>query len=438
MSTAVVGGVDGVAAHHQDIGVLAQHSAEIAGALAAAGAHCHAALVDPDVLASAVLDPAGVARFEAALLAALDGPGGVSGLAAGFARRAVALRTAVAGYQAVDAARQRAIDGIRWFGGYLAGVTAPVGVPALLAGYAVLGRQVDWEQLVIGHPELVQVAAGAGPGLVSGLAGFPLVSDVPGAAHLVGMLYPDGGPVVTDIGPDDGDTAAPTGFGDLMAGLHRRNELVEEGEPDQIDVRRITGAGGTPAWVVDIPGTKEWGPPLRHTEASHDLGTNIHLMAGDPSTREAAVAEAMRRAGVGPADPVMLVGHSQGGMVAAAAARDGFGYNVTHVLTAGAPISGMDVSDRVQVLSLENRYDLVPHLDGAANPDRPNRTTVVFEARQASVGDNHDTGTAYLPAARALDVATDPSVQAWRDSAAPFLGGGTVQTQVYALSRSPR
>ena len=39
-------------------------------------ATCHTLLVDPDLLASAVLDPAGVARFDATLLEALDGPRG--------------------------------------------------------------------------------------------------------------------------------------------------------------------------------------------------------------------------------------------------------------------------------------------------------------------------------------------------------------------------
>ena len=104
---------------------------------------------------SAVIGASSVEQLDTNL-DALDGPGGVSGLAAGFAHRAVALRTAVAAYQAVDAATERAIDTVRWFGGYLAGLTAPMAAPALLAGYAVLrdqNRLQPWLQNVEANDE---------------------------------------------------------------------------------------------------------------------------------------------------------------------------------------------------------------------------------------------------------------------------------------------
>jgi pimeloyl-ACP methyl ester carboxylesterase len=145
-------------------------------------------------------------------------------------------------------------------------------------------------------------------------------------------------------------------------------------------------------------------------------------------------------------DPVMLVGHSQGGMVAAQAAADtgngNFGYNVTHVVTAGSPIARADVPSHVQVLAIENSRDLVPHLDARDNPDRPNWTTVTFDAQKGSVGANHGTGSAYLPAATALDQSTDPSVTAFRNSAGAFLSAGagtstSMQANVYQLTRVP-
>ena len=92
------------------------------------------------------------------------------------------------------------------------------------------------------------------------------------------------------------------------------------------------------------------------------------------------IAEALALAGASAGDPVMLVGHSQGGMVAAQAAADSasgaFAYNVIHVLTAGSPIGLADVPDDVQVLALENNNDVVPHLDSTDNPRSPNVTSV--------------------------------------------------------------
>ncbi|MFY1689114.1 hypothetical protein [Plantactinospora sp. WMMB782] len=48
---------------------------------------------------------------------------------------------------------------------------------------------------------------------------------------------------------------------------------------------------------------------------------------------------------------------------------------------------------------------------------------------------NHGTGSAYLPAAEALDRSTDPSVQAYRDSAGAFLNGESVESKVYDMHR---
>jgi alpha-beta hydrolase superfamily lysophospholipase len=193
---------------------------------------------------------------------------------------------------------------------------------------------------------------------------------------------------------------------------------------------------------VDIPGTKTWdGPGLN--PALDDFGTNVHGIAGDPTTREQAVADALRRAGAGPADPVMLVGHSQGGLIAAQAAHDGgtgaFPFHVTHVLTAGAPIGRVDIPPGVQVLALENSHDIVPHLDARANADQPNVTTVTFDRQNGSISADHDLGEAYAPAAVALDQGDNASVRAYLDSAAAFLSppdaGTTVQTNVYTYYR---
>jgi hypothetical protein len=213
-----------------------------------------------------------------------------------------------------------------------------------------------------------------------------------------------------------------------------------------VDVRKVVGQDGKAAYIVDIPGTKVWNAPWQHTNSANDLGTNLAGMAGDDSVLEKGVADAMRRAGVPAGAPVMLVGHSQGGIVAARAATDFVNsgtYNVTNVITAGSPIGRVPIPNSVHVLSLENNNDIVPHLDAAENPDRPNWTTAKFTDQSGTIGGNHDIGGEnpqkpqnYTLAARGLDTSTDPSIREFRGSMGAFVGGTSVVTQTYTVSRS--
>ena len=303
----------------------------------------------------------------------------------------------------------------------------------------------DPQRFLTDHPGIVDALVGGSPGLITGLTGLP-AGDVTTGAHLLGALYPDGHPRVTDKGVDiDPRVArAPTGFGDLMTSLDYRNANAHAGD-DEIDVRVITKPDGTRSYIVDIPGTKDWNAPGSINPNINDLGTNVHVLGGDVTARERAIADALHRAGASSTDPVMLIGHSQGGMVAAQAAADtssgAFHYNITHVVTAGSPIARADIPSHVQVLAIENSHDLIPHLDARDNPDRPNWTTVTFDHQTGTVGDNHSTTLSYLPAAQQLDHSTNASVTAFRSTAGAFLSPGssgvTVQTNVYQLSRTP-
>ncbi|MDT5034814.1 MAG: hypothetical protein QOC94_4985 [Actinoplanes sp.] len=450
----VSGGAGGTTATYADLRLLGRSGDDLAETLASISLQCHAMLTDPDLLACALLDPGGAAAFEKELLGALDGGAGLTTLAVGFAERSVALRVAAASYQAADEASAKLLDGVRWTAGFTLPLTAAAALPLLpvlaAAGTPVLAPYLtpgglDYQRLITDHPGIVDDVVGAGPGLLSLVPGLT-VSDVPGAAHLLGNLYPDGTAEVSDRGTDTSVTMKdpPRTFTDLVAGLDYRDAQSHPGEPDQIDVRVITHADGSKAYVVDIPGTKVWDLPGSHNDALNDLGTNVHVLGGDVTARENGISEALRRAGATATDPVLLVGHSQGGMVAAQAAQDSasgrFDYNVTHVLTAGSPVARYDIPDNVQMLCLENEHDIVPHLDAADNPDQPNRTTVTFDSQQGTIGDNHGTRSAYLPAATSLDHSTDPSVAAYRDSAGAFLTSDTgshVQSNIYDMTRTP-
>lgn len=246
---------------------------------------------------------------------------------------------------------------------------------------------------------------------------------------------PDGHAMIRDTGRDAGGAAArpPRGLADVIRDLDRRNH----GPHGAVDVRILTGADGRRRAIVDITGTKAFfsvaGPDVT------DLTTNARALIGRDTAYEEGVFAAMRAAGVGPHDEVMLVGHSQGGMVAVNAARDAAtrGFDVTHVVTAGSPI-GLTVGrlpNSIQVLALENRRDAVPHLDGRDNPDALNVTTVGFDPGPQSIGAEHGIGTSYLPGAERVDASDDPAIRAFLAGTAGFFTATSVETRTYAVSR---
>ncbi|GGN70859.1 hypothetical protein GCM10010112_37790 [Actinoplanes lobatus] len=446
----ITGGAGGVSADYADLAMLARSSDDLALTLGRASVDCHAVAADPDVLASAVLSPITAARFEAALVEALDGPGGLSGQAAGFGVRAVGLRAASASYEATDAAGAALIDAVRWSAGAMAPVTLPAGIAGLLLTDPGIVTDLiedpgSFQRIITDHPGIVDAVVGGAPGLLGVLTGGEVVTDVKGGADLIAGLYPDGTPRVTEIeGIDSRAQTVPRNLGDIFEGLDYQNRTVTEGQPDQIDVKQIVGPDGTKSFVVNLPGTKDWNLPTDgFNRELNDLGTNVHVLGGDVTARERAIAMALQQAGASSTDPVMLVGHSQGGMVAMQAAHDrgtaDFDFNVTHVVTAGSPVGRIEVPDDVQVLSLENKHDIVPHLDAADNPDRPNRTTVTFGDQHGTFEGNHGTTESYLPAGRNLDGSTHPSVVGFRNSASAFLpsGDAAVTSRVFELSREP-
>jgi hypothetical protein len=440
----VSGGLGGTEARLEDIEQLARYSEQTGTELAGIAAECHALLVHPDVVASAVLNPGGIASFERTLLAALDGREGLGALAVRIEARAAILLTVAGSYRATDEAEAAMIDSIRWVCGVGAGVALANPLFALTVGAFGAGIYeagdflgVDWQRLLTDHPGVVDNAVGMGPGLIFGLTRLT-AADVPAGARLLAMLYPDGTADVKDLGIDRSDPHArhaPAGFGDLVDELGYRNGQ------GQIDVRIVTQPDGSRAYIVDIPGTHDWHPmPLEKYDKLNDLGTNLHSMGGEDTAYEKGVVRALHLAGAQSTDAVMLIGHSQGGIVAAQTAADlsnSGEFKVTHVLTAGSPIGNVAVPGNVQVLSLENQHDIVPHLDATPNADQPNRTTVTFDLQNGSVGDNHGIEKAYLPAASALDTSTDPSVVAYRDGASMFFAqdDSQITTHAYQVTR---
>jgi hypothetical protein len=107
-------------------------------------------------------------------------------------------------------------------------------------------------------------------------------------------------------------------------------------------------------------------------------------------------------------------------------------------LTAGAPTAQVHgFPPGSHVLSLENRGDVVPLLDGHDNPDSRQQVTVQFDDHETSIAANHAVAH-YVHGAAAADVSTDPSVREQLASLRThgFLDSGAVATsQVLQITR---
>jgi PGAP1-like protein len=415
----VRGGSNGIEAHSDDLTALARLFGAAGRYTAEHSMVLHGYLADPDVLSAAVLDPIGAARFSAALIDALDGPGGFSWVSAQCGENDVKLRAAATAYLAVDRIRAQVepvLDGIYRFGPIL---------NSAFDGGPRHGRSADG--LLASDPQLIDV-------------GMALPWMVPGLTQVVAVC-PDGRPDVTARGVDISAVAStpPRNLTDLLAELSHRTEAERDNDvdirfvyttsPDGHSVRRV---------IVDIPGVDAGhGFDPRNIHDPTTISAQARAISGNSTTYDRGVIEAMRQAGVTRSDQVMLVGHSLGGMVAADIARSGIGgFHITHVITAGAPIARIPVPRSVQVLAVENDGDIVPHLDAADNPDQANETTVTLHDNHDDIVKNHDLDTGYLPGVTAIDASANPSVRSYYASMAGFLSGSSIRTEVYQVKRN--
>ncbi|MFS8098089.1 hypothetical protein LFM09_13185 [Lentzea alba] len=431
----VEGGAGGTEAKYDDLASMGDLTGDVADDTLKTAAAGHKFLVQPDVLASSLLNPGGVVKFEAAMAVALDGPNGLTATSAGIGLRGEALKATRIAYEMADELAAKGLDAGRWFAG-LAVASNPLSAAgaAAVAGSAIaadvyMNYDGNWEKWLVDHPGMVDTLIGMSPGMLSAL-GIPV--DLATTLDLLAATYPDGEAVVTNIGDPMKDNP-PRDLEDLLNGLNERNDPTVKPDPSNIDVRIIKDANGNvTGYVVDVPGTKDW-PMPGQVASANDLGVNVDAMAGNNTVLQKGIQEALDRAGADDTGaPVMLVGHSQGGIVAAQATTDlkANGYNVTHVVTAGSPVGRIEIPDDVQVLSIENRNDIVPHLDASDNPGNPNHTTVTFDNNTGSSSGNHAIGGNYTNAAGELDKSSDPSVQRYRDSMGAFTGGDPDQSQM--------
>lgn len=148
---------------------------------------------------------------------------------------------------------------------------------------------------------------------------------------------------------------------------------------------------GVARYVVNIPGTTEWTPDAKNHPL--DLSSNIESMYHDDSTGTEYVLAAMEAAGIKAGDDVVLMGHSQGGIVASAlASRHDFvnRFKVRGVVTMNSPTAHNKILPGIPTLHIENKPDAVTSLDAKEVPVTKDRVQLVGTAPKESVHNPHD------------------------------------------------
>jgi hypothetical protein len=461
--TGVTGGVAGLTATYAAMLALADRFAAAAGGLRDRARADLGILVDPDLVESAPLSPMTFAEAEALVLDASSGIHGALEAGAVFEADALLVRATVTAYQECDGLVAGSLGVLDETLGQAAGYAVRSAAPALLPlGLAVvpawrhlpartrarLAGDVDeaLEEWVDEHPETVQHALDGSGGFLDGVLGLPPTHPkVADAASGVAALYPPEGEPQVRRRDDLATPLADSPPGDL-AGLLRRLEQTNAlstpdrpGDQGTIEVQTLRAHDGTVRHIVYLPGTDQiattpWSPDAE----ARDLPADLHAMADEHSTYAAGIEQAMSRAGIGPHDPVLLVGHSLGGMEAASLLSHGSGFHVTHVVTAGSPVAEIrDYPAGSHVLSLENRADVVPLLDGHRNADSVQQVTVQFDDHAPTAVAGHRLRH-YVRGAAAVDASCDPSVREQLASlhAHGFLGSsGHATSQVFQIVR---
>ena len=242
-----------------------------------------------------------------------------------------------------------------------------------------------------------------------------------------------GDPVVAGTGVDTSaaGTAPPRSMADLLENADR---LTSDGASD-IGVQFLEYDDGRPRQViVTLPGTTRLVPG---SDTPTDISAGPLALQNLPTSYLAGVTQALELAGVTVADSILLVGYSLGGIIAAQLAQQLAGsrrYNVTNVVTAGSPITAIDIPNDVQVVALENEADFVPYLDPGPNEDSGNVVTVTVDTG-ATVVDAHELGTGYIPAADAVEASGAPQVQHALEDLQPYLDADRTTTRTYSITR---
>lgn len=412
-----------------------------ASTVARLGARVAGLALAPEIARNAIFDPGGAVRAEASILAAAVGPRSLATLAAGLDIDAVLLETVVAKERLVDDLPLRQLWAVEsWL------ITAPVSFAYDPRGAARIGveRSAALANALVGYasPYAVPLLAQLAPSArfrFGALEHQPLTTDpifgLPVAALIPGAERDRGGISMSSYAPSWGATP-PTS---VAAMLERVGDL--ERQPDAtIAVQRVIGRDAVSRYVVVLTGMRQ----IATSADPEDLLGAAAALARTTTNYTRCVAQALDAARVPKGAEVVLVGHSEGGIVAMDLAGDR-GFNggrvrVAQVVAAGAPISSKAVvpGSGTRVLSIENVNDVVTHLD-AVDPHSAHQTvdrlTYRFARDERDVVRSHDV-LLYARQAMVLADSPNPLMIEVRAGLQPF-STGTSTTTVFVLHDHP-
>ncbi len=157
--------------------------------------------------------------------------------------------------------------------------------------------------------------------------------------------------------------------------------------------------------VVYIPGTQS---NQLAGENVFNIGSNISSMTStELAASEVAVRRSLENMQVGENDRVILIGHSQGGIIASNIAISD-DYDVAGLISVGAPIAHQDL--KIPVISIEHANDVVPALSGETNPISNNWVTVQNTPEAEDIIQAHAM-TGYIETAKLMDISHDTGLK---------------------------
>jgi hypothetical protein len=434
---AAVGGfeVDG-----EDLARVAALLDEAGAAVARLAGVLHGVLLRFGTVAADLLDPAAALSAQATLVAALDGPGGLLALAARLAADAARMTACQLGYAAADSALVRGIgrllDDVARGRPHdaasevslLPGEALADGLPLALTAGVLLGRiggpGTRGALRVATGPLLTGVALALDRSAVDGPGGVWPARVAGAAARLPGSAGPD-------LGALDAPLRDVAALGRLGHGM--------------IAVREVADPGGPPRYVVELPGMAGWSAtPYPQQFAGALAAAELPRCA-----YSRAVGKALTAADVPAGADLLLVGHSEGGLVALELAADpAFNgprgrFHVTHVLAAGVPDDARPAAagSGTSVLVLQNTDDPITYLGGGVSAGGGPLAVDAFagpplDAAPGALGAHAAVGYARW-AAELSAGSTNPAFAGFVAGVAPYLYAPVLDTRVLTVTNGP-
>lgn len=150
--------------------------------------------------------------------------------------------------------------------------------------------------------------------------------------------------------------------------------IASGASPGEIRIDKVTSEAGTRSWQVFIPGGQGFDPAH-----AHSLLHTLSAVDGGATPSTAMILTALREVGAKKGEPIVMVGHSHGGITASALANNArvrAEFDIPMVLTAGSPLDRHELRPDTEIVALEHVEDFVPGLDGVELQARGGITTV--------------------------------------------------------------